>query len=199
MRAEAKLVGGPCSFKNHGEIRIIGSKKDSEKAEALLKAIPELESLPEPRARLIIQKIIEDNDLKATILFDGNSVWNSKPILRNLRRIMEAGTLYNGKKPRYIPIGSMLRMPAVGQCILSDYFYSFLSLDCGSIAHYNKQGWVTEYPTVEDLKAFFKKNEFGHRVLDDIPGWMTDAKRVVEEIERTLFPLQSYMKSKQNA
>jgi len=185
-------------FRDHAQIRILGSKADIEKAEALVKAIPDLENLPEAKARLIIQKIIEDNDLNVTIMFDGNSIWNSKPILRNLRRIMEAGTLYNGKKPRYIPIGSMLRMPVVGECILSDYFYGFLEGHCGSIAHYNKQGWVTEYPTVEDLKAFFKKNEHGHRVLDDIPGWMTDAKRVVEEVERTLFPLRSFMKSKQN-
>jgi len=185
-------------FRDHAQIRILGSKADSEKAEALVKAIPDLESLPEPKARLIIQKTIEDNDLKATIMFDGNSVWNSKPILCNLKRIMEHRTLYNGKKPKYIPIGSMLRMPVVGECILSDYFYNFLSGHCGSIAHYSKQGWVTEYPTVEDLKDFFKKNEFGDRVLDHIPCWMTDAKRVVEEVETMLFPLQSFMKSKQN-
>ena len=162
-----------------------------------MSAIPDLKELSESKVRIIIQQIIEDNNLKATIMFDGNSVWNSKPILANLKRIMEHGTLYDGKHPEYVPIGSMLRMPRVGKCILSDYFYNFLHLDCGSIAHYNKQGWVTEYPTVEDLKAFFIKNEFGHRVLDDIPGWMTDAKRVVEEIERMLFPLRSYMKSRQ--
>jgi hypothetical protein len=169
-------------------------KKDVETAEALVKAIPDLEALSEPKARLIIQKIIEEQDLKAHILFDGNTVWNSRRILSNLKRIMEHGTLYNRKKPRYVPIGSMLRMPVVGECILSDYFYNFLHLCCGSIAHYNKQGWVTEYPTVEDLKAFFQKNEFGHRVLDDIPDWETDAKRVVEEIERMLYPLKSFMK-----
>jgi hypothetical protein len=176
---------------------MIGGKKDVDKAEQCLKTIPDLESLEESKARLVIQKLIEDNDLKASILFDGNSVWNSKPIITNLRKIMVHGTLYNGKKPAYIPIGSMLRMPAVGECILSDYFYDFLHLHCGSIAHYSKQGWVTEYPTVEDLKAFFMKNEFGHRVLDDIPGWMTDAKRIVETIMQELFPLQSFIKSRQ--
>ncbi len=196
---ETIIEAGPAMFKEHAQIRIIGGKKDVEKAEALVSLIPDIKLLPESKARLLIQKTVEDNNLKATILFDGNSIWNSKRILANLRRIMQTGTLYNGKKPKYIPIGSMLRMPVVGQCILSDYFYDFLHGHCGSIAHYNKQGWVTEYPTVEDLKAFFMKNEFGHRVLDDIPEWMTDAKRVVEEIETTLFPLQSFMKSKQNA
>lgn len=191
---EKTLSGGPARFHNHAQIRIIGGKKDVDKAEQCLKTIPDLESLEESKVRLVIQKLIEDNDLKASILFDGNSVWNSKPIIANLRRIMVHGTLYNGKKPRYIPIGSMLRMPAVGECILSDYFYDFLHLCCGSIAHYNKQGWVTEYPTVEDLKAFFMKNEFGHRVLDDIPGWETDVKRIVEMIMQELFPLQSFIK-----
>jgi len=193
------LLGGPASFRDHARIRIIGKKADVEKAETALKAIADLQSLPEPKARLEIQRIIEEQDLKAHILFDGNTVWNTKPILANLKRIMEHGTLYNGKKPAYVPIGSMLRMPVVGECILSDYFYDFLHLECGSIAHYSKQGWVTEYPTVEDLKAFFQKNEFGKRVLDNIPGWMTDAKRVVEEIEQMLFPLRSFIKSKQNA
>jgi hypothetical protein len=88
----------------------------------------------------------------------------------------------------------MLRMPVGGDPILSKYFYDFLHLHCGSIAHYNIQGWITEYPTLEDLKQFFKKNEYGKRVLDHIPVWMTDAKRIVEEIERQLFPFETYLK-----
>jgi hypothetical protein len=192
---EKTLVGGPCTFKEHAEIRIIGSKADVDKAEALVKAVPDLELLHESKVRLIIQKLIEDNSLKAHILVDGNSVWNSKLILANLRQIMQHGTLYDGKHPSWRPIGSILRMPAVGKCILSDYFYDFLTDHCGSIAHYNKQGWVTEYPTVEDLKAFFKKNEQGQRVLDYLPGWFTDGRKIVEAIEFTLFPLQSYAKA----
>jgi hypothetical protein len=192
---EKTLVGGPAMFRDHAQIRIIGSKKDTEQAEQLLKTIPDLENLGESKARLAIQKLIEDDNLKASILFDGNSVWNSKPIITNLRKIMVHGTLYNGEKPHYVPIGSMLRFPVVGECILSDYFYSFIHLHCGTSAHYNKQGWVTIYPTVEDLKAFFMKNEYGHRVIDDIPDWETDVKRIVQMIVHELFPLQSYIKS----
>ena len=182
-------------FREHAQIRIIGNKKDVEEAETALKRIPDLESLPEPKARLEIQQLIDGQNLKASILFDGNSVWSLTRIISNLKRIIESGTLYNKKKPRFIPIGSMLRMPTIGDCILSDYFYDFLT-NCGSIAHYNKSGWVAIYPTVEDLKAFFKKNEFGHRVLDHIPGWKTDAKRVVEAIEAQLFPFEHYMQRK---
>jgi cobalamin biosynthesis Co2+ chelatase CbiK len=89
----------------------------------------------------------------------------------------------------------MLRVPSPGKCILSDYFYNFLTCHCGSIAHYNKQGWVAIYPTVDALKAFFKKNEFGRRVLDDIPDWASDYKKTVQLIEKMLFPLENYVRS----
>jgi hypothetical protein len=191
---EKTLTGGPAMFRTHAQIRIIGSTKDVEKAENALKTIKDLENLSEPKARIIIQELIDKFDLKAHILFDGNSVWSINRILANLRRIIEHGVLYNKEKPRFIPIGSMLRMPAIGDTILSDYFYDFLT-SCGSIAHYDKRGWVATYPTLDNLKAFFKKNEFGHRVLDDIPHWKTDAKKVVEECERLLFPFQTFMKA----
>ena len=194
---EKTLVGGPATFRNHAQIRIIGSKKDVEIAEGALKAIPNLESLPEPEARLVIQRLIDKQKLKAAIVFDGNTVWSMTRILSNLKRIIEHGTLYDKDKPSFIPIGSMLRMPTVGKTILSDYFYQFLHLACGSIAHYNIRGWIAKYPTVEDLRQFFKCNEFGKRVLDYIPSWETDAKRIVEAIETQLFPFESYMKTRQ--
>ena len=77
--------------------------------------------------------------------------------------------------------------------MLSKYFYEFLHLDCGSIAHYNIHGWIAEYPTLEHLKKFFRRNEFGRRVLDYIPYWHTDAKRIVEAIEIQLYPVESYI------
>jgi hypothetical protein len=165
-----------------------------ETAVAAVKAIPDIELLSESKARLEIQKVIDEQGLKASILFDGNTVWSMTRILANLKQIMERGALYDGQHPGYVAVGSMLRFPVVEKCVLSDYFCHFLSLCCGSIAHYNKQGWVTTYPTLEDLKAFFKKNEFGHRVLDDIPDWETDVKRIVEAIEARLFPLESIIK-----
>lgn len=85
-------------------------------------------------------------------------------------------------------------MPAIGDTILSNYFYKFLTNCCGSIAHYDIRGWVATYPTLDDLKEFFEKNEHGRRVIDAIPCWHTDAKRIVEVIEARLFPLRSYVK-----
>ena len=170
--------------KTIGAIRLNGSKREIEAAE---EALNELDTdLSEGEIRPLIQEIMEQRKLKAAILYDGNSVWSKKRIIRNLRQIVKAGVLYREDKPSYIPVGSMLRIPSTGKTILTKYFYEFLHLCCGSIAHYNINGWVAEYPTVEDLRAFFQKNEFGHRVLDHIPEWKTDVKIIVREIESIL-------------
>lgn len=124
----------------------------------------------------------DTHNLKATILFNGNTVWSKTRILRNLRRIMKHGTLYNQDQHK--------------PPILSHYFYTFLHLDCGSIAHYDIHGWIHKYPTIDELKAFFKRNEFGKRVLDDIPAWHTDARAIVQAIEERLFPFQTFLKSR---
>ena len=164
--------------KTIGAMRLIGSKREIEAAE---EALNELDTdLSEGEIRPLIQEIIDHSKLKAAILYDGNGVWSKQRIIRNLRQIVKAGVLYREDKPGYIPIGSM------GKTILTKYFYEFLSLCCGSIAHYNINGWVAEYPTVEDLRAFFQKNEFGHRVLDHVPEWKTDVKIIVREIESIL-------------
>jgi len=168
-----------------GKITIYGSRKEIEDTKSLLNTIPELHELPEPDARIKIQDAIDGNGIKATILYDGNTVWSRKKIIRNVKRIVKEGVLgYAG----YVSIGSMLRIPSMGagKPVLSDYTYDFLSLSCGSIAHYNKAGWIAEYPTVEDLRRFFLKNEFRRRVIDHLPAWETDAIRIVEEIEGLL-------------
>ena len=69
---------------------------------------------------------------------------------------------------------------------MTDYLYEFLHLECGSIAHCNKQGWISVYPTVGDLRAFFLRNERGQHVSLSIPQWYTDAQVCVEEMARML-------------
>jgi len=178
-----------------GKISIYGSKKDIEKAKEVLSKIS-LDGLSEPQARLRIQDAIHKYGLKAHILYDGNTVYDMHRILANLRKIIKHGTLYDRQRLSYIPIGSLLRMPKVGKTILSKYFYEFLINECGSIAHYDIRGWVAEYPTVEDLKEFFKKNEHGKPVREYIPGWKPDVLRIVEEIEKMLFPFQHFLKAR---
>lgn len=173
-----------------------GHKREKETAKEVLSNIPNLPRMKESEARLKIQDAIDEHDLKAKILVNGNTVWSKKKILRNLDRIMKHGTLYDRQRPRYMPVGSMLRIPTGGAPLLSKYFYNFLTLCCGSIAHYDINGWICHYPTVDYLKKFFMRNEFGKRVLDWIPDWYADAKRIVEEIEHKLFPFQTYMKTR---
>lgn len=180
-------------------ITFYGNSKQVERAKKVLSSINGLAEMSEGEARLQIQAMIDQERLEAGILYDGNTVWSRDKIIRNLKQIIKAGTLYRDGQPRYISIGRTISLPAGGRPRLTKYFYDFLSLSCGSIAHYNIQGWIAEYPTVEDLRGFFLKNEFGERVLDHLPVWETDAKKIVEEIEHLLFPFQAYMKQRQTS
>jgi len=119
-------------------------------------------------SRKILADIIVEHNLKATIFFDGNTVWNTKKLCTDVKRVVKGG---------------MFKM--------TDYLYKFLSLDCGSIAHFNKQGWIEEYPTVDHLRRFFQKNEFGKKVVDHVPNWYYDAAVAVREMEKILFPCKS--------
>ena len=170
-----------------------GNKKEKETAKEVLSRIPNLRQMKECVARLKIQGAIDEHNLKAGILVNGNTVWSKNKILRNTDQIMKHGTLYGEKRVRWTPLGSMLYMPATPadfKPVLSKHFYEFLTLCCGSIAHYNIHGWIHHYPTVDYLKKFFQRNEFGKPVLG------TDAKRIVEEIEQKLFPFQTFIKTK---
>ena len=145
-------------------IAICGNKKTIEQAEiVLLKNIPQLPNLSESQARLKIQGVIDHENIRADILCDGNHVWSKKRILRDIRKVKRQGM----EK-------------------LTDYLYRFLSVTCGSIAHYNKYGWIACYPTIYDLRNFFRRNEFGERVLTYLPIWKTDVQRIVEDIEQEL-------------
>ena len=145
-------------------VAIFGNKHSIENAEIiLLKNIPELPTLRESQARLKLQEVIDNENIKADILFEGNSVWSKKKILRDIKKVKKHGMQK-----------------------LSDYLYKFLSLSCGSIAHYDRYGWIACYPTISDLRQFFRRNEFGERVLTYLPIWKTDSQAIVKEVEREL-------------
>ena len=100
---------------------------------------------------------------KIDILYDGNTIVNDIKVLKNLKKIKEQG------------------MKA-----MNNDFYDFLHLDCGSIAHFSKMGWIDCYPTISSLKEFFLRNEFGQRVLNHIPDWKTDTIDTVKQVEKEL-------------
>jgi hypothetical protein len=145
-------------------VAIYGSQKEiSRAAEIITALLPELPTLAEPQARLALQDLIDFKKIKTDILFEGNSVWSRDRITRDVRRVVKNG------------MNSM-----------TDYLYSFLHLKAGSIAHYNKLGWIDVYPTVDHLKQFFLKNEFGQRVKEHVNNRFTDSYLIVCEIEQIL-------------
>lgn len=151
-----------CQIDNR--IRIIGSKNEIETADELIERFyPNISKINEAQARLELQSLIDTENLKVDILFAGNTVWSFERVIRDIKRVVNNG------------------MPS-----MTNKLYKFLSLCCGSIAHYNKQGWIDTYPTVESLRTFFMRNEFGERVLTYIPTWKRDVKKIVEEIEKIL-------------
>lgn len=170
------------------KITYYGSEKEIAEAVTALKKYERhrkrgrLTSMKEAKARLVIQDLIDKHDLTAGILINGNSVWSKTRILTNLERIKKTGLLYSIDNGEH--------------AVLSQYFYQFLII-CGSTAHGDISGWVQFYPTIEHLKRFFKRNEFGKRVNESIPAQWTDVKRIVDAIEAQLFPLESYVKSQQ--
>jgi len=166
------------------KITYFGSEKDISEAIAVLKQYENLQNIKESEARLLIQKLIDEHHLKASILVNGNTIWSKDRILSNLEQIMKHGTLYNQEDQTKPPI-------------LSHYFYQFLHMVCGSIAHVDIHGWIHVYPTAEHLRRFFKKNELGKRVLDCIPEQQTDARVIVQEIERILYPFETYMRTRE--
>ena len=95
---------------------LYGNNQHINEAEIILTTnIPNLPTLTESQSRIRIQDCIDSENIKADILFDGNSVWSKKRILKDVKAVK-----------------------IHGMDKLSDYLYKFLSLSCGSIAHYNK-------------------------------------------------------------
>ena len=149
------------NFKYDNNITVYGTKAEIDNAIKALDGIYVGGS--EAVVRLVIQEHIDKHNLKADILYDGNTVWSKKKVIAGIKKVKKNG------------MQSMTK-----------YLYNFLSLSCGSIAHYNIYGWIDTYPTIDDLRRFFLKNEFGRRVLEHLPRWNTDAHVIVEEIETEL-------------
>lgn len=151
-------------YENDRRIKFFGSKNQIGAAEELIERFfPDIANSTEQDARIELQSLLDTEPLRLSILFDGNSVHGSIVITDAVKKVKKDG------------------MQAMSRAL-----YDFLRLVCGSIAHHDKQGWIVEYPTVEHLREFFKRNEFGQRVSDYIPMWREDAKEIVLQIEDLL-------------
>ncbi|WP_279146017.1 MULTISPECIES: hypothetical protein [Clostridium] len=140
------------------KIRVIGTKKKTAEVEKLLDTV-ELTG-NEAKDRLILQEFIDSNKIKETILYDGNGIVSYDRIVNEYKKILKKNTFGN----------------------MSDYFYEFLCSNAGSIAHYNKQGWLYEYNSIYKLKNFFLYNENGKNIVDEQPRWKTDVIRIAKAI-----------------
>jgi len=149
------------------KIVIYGSKKDIDTARKALDDI-NLED-NEGNDRLKIQKSIDDFNLKAIILYDGNGVWSYRKVLRDFNKLLKS-------KPD--------KLKDYGEYCLTKYLYKFFHLCCGSIAHYDLAGWTYEYQTKQSVKDFIKKNEFGCDIARNQPGWKTDCIKIAKELLR---------------
>jgi len=112
--------------------------------------------------RLVLQELIEKYNLTANIVYQGNGVTPLTRTINDLKAVIDANDMK----------------------VMSEHLYKVLSLRCGSIAHNNKEGWITHYPTVQSLARFFRKNEFGENIAYHTPNWNSDFKIVAQEMLR---------------
>ena len=144
------------------KIVIYGNKAQIEEARKKLNRIKNMLTGNEANDRLLLQNGIID-DIKADILYDGNGVYSKTKLLKQFETLLKHGMHK-----------------------LTNDLYEFFHLCCGSIAHYDKQGWISEYPDLFALKEFFKRNEYGQSALANQPNWATDRIAIVKEMEKLL-------------
>jgi len=145
------------------QLRVIGTPAEVAKFEEAI--LPySFDTMQECHVRKIIQDILDDRNISVTVLYAGNTVYGVKKLAADLKRVVKADDMG----------------------LLTDRLYKFLSLACGSIAHYNKLGWIDTYPSVDDLKRFFRCNEMGQSVLSYQPIWATDRIKVVKALNMLL-------------
>lgn len=162
--------------KYNDKITIYGNKAQIEEAKKKIDKIkPKLTFLKEGEDRLILQNEICDNT-KAWILYDGNTVYGKNKLLKQFAMLLKNGMDH-----------------------LTNDLYEFFHQSCGSIAHYNKQGWIAEYPDLYALKEFFKHNEYGSSVLNDQPDWATDRIVIIKAMQKMLDALSAKIDSQKDA
>lgn len=146
------------------KLRVIGNQYFINRFELAIIPYDNFAAFDEATTRHIIQEMLDLNGYKLTVLYAGNTVYGTKALVRDMKRIVKADDM----------------------SLLSNALYHFFSLACGSIAHFNKYGWIEQYPTVDSLRGFFKHNEFGENILSYQPLWATDRIKVVQELAKVL-------------
>ena len=141
------------------KINIISpTSAERSRTEAILSKLPLTGD--EEKDRLTIQSAIDEHDIKASILYNGNRVWGKNRIISEYKELKNGGQLAG----------------------MSDHFYEYLRLACGSAAHYNKDGWIQAYEnSVERLDDFFRCNESGINIFEHA-GRFSDQRAIAKEL-----------------
>jgi hypothetical protein len=132
--------------------------------EILMKGLQEHQMVSEGELRVMIQDIMEVTDCPLDITLKGNGVYPFTKTIRDFKRVVKANDTYK----------------------MTKHLYHFFSLCCGTIAHYNLNGWASVYPNNMALRDLFNRNEYGYRLVEYIPEWKTDTKRIVVEMDKIL-------------
>jgi len=162
------------------KIAIYGNRKEIDEAKGVLDGLNLSDN--EHGDRLVIQKAIDEHKVKASILYDGNTVWSYDRVIRDFRRALNSAPRQLAQPAALVWPGHPYNYASSGEYGLTNYLYNFLSLECGSIAHFNKDGWIGTYPTKNDLRQFCKHNEFGQDILRHQPSWASDGQRIAKDI-----------------
>lgn len=171
-------------FKLSRDIVLSGTTEQVKRARKLLSPVVQVSqklplscSLSDGEIRIALQDLIDECHIKALVVHKGHRVWSRKRIMNNLQQIRNKGT--EG---------------------LGNYFYEYIKTVCGVKTNYfNRKAWIAAYPTVDAFGAFFLRNEFGQNVIEYIPEWKADARRIAADIERALHPFASYVRNKRKS
>jgi len=140
-------------LENYGnKIKIYGSRKNINICKEALDEIS-LTGI-EQADRVLIQNMIDEKAIKADIFYDGNFV---VPFTKTVKEFKKYNKSNNIDK-------------------MTDYFYKFLTVTLGDIAHYDKHGYIYYYRDFESIKSNLINLAYA-------PGWYTDLKKVLDVIK----------------
>jgi len=141
------------------KFRYIGNEDSIVAAKDILREYPA--TVAEDKVRALVQEAMSKPEWpdKVDVLYDGNKVYPLKPIISDVDNCIKNGMEQMTQK-----------------------LYVFLHTCTGSIAHYDKAGWVATYPTVAAFAQYCRCNEQGRSILDQQPWWASDRKAICKEI-----------------
>ena len=140
--------------KNNKRITFFGSNNVIESDKNIIDNLPLTGN--ESNDRILIQKCIDNNNLKSEILYEGNTIYSFKKIVKEYRNLQKNGTLDK----------------------LTNKLYLFFTNACGDIAHYNINGFRDYYNnSLENLESkLLGRDTF-------IPRWCSDLDRIFKELK----------------